>query len=163
MRTKIVQIEEGCEYSISPLTVDQVQELVFSEDVTNALGEGGLAAAKAVVEGNKDYVRKRCAPIVAASFNNLAMGHGEWFARTEEMRWIEPRERAVDGAASKDSSAWWTPQRISSRLDWMELTTLYKEIVEFTGLKAKLETKRASEVAPSPGESSAAAISSTVS
>ena len=153
MRTKEIPIQDGKPYTICSLTVDQVQELVFSEQLTQAVREGGVERAKKVIEGNRTFVKDRCAPIVAASFNNRIMGNGDWFARG----WDNPRQT---GPEDKEPE-WWTPELVSSRLDWFEVSTLYKAITDFTGLQSKVETRRASEAAPQPGESPAVEPSST--
>lgn len=141
MRTKEVDIE-GKKWTISALSVDQVTELVFTKEVVQAATEGKTVA---VVEGNQNFVKDKECPVVAAAFNNVIMGDGEWFTKNG---WDDSRVQVKDAQAA----TWWTGAKVSSILDWVEVTTLYAQISSLTGLKANLEKKTSQGEVPAVAE-----------
>lgn len=154
MRTKVIPIPEVFpDFVISPLSVDQVHELVLSDSGhEKALSDGGVAIERAWTGRNS--FRDRVAPVVAASLNNVATGGWKWFSRPLDQRWIAPRLEGDPAARN-----WWTAERVMDELDFGEQTELNIAILNLTGLNARSETRGASKASATPGEPIAAATS----
>lgn len=146
MRTREIDVE-GKKWPICALSVDQVTQLIFTPEVTTK--DSDSSETKASISGSTGFVKDRAALVVAASFNNLTMGDGEWF----ENGWDDPRKSVPAPSDGTVPAPWWTGRKIASKLDWTEVTTLYEEICRHTGLRGRVSR---SEVPTAPGEEPAA-------
>jgi hypothetical protein len=121
MKTKKVTIND-VDYTIAPLSVGQVDEIIFAN--IEARKENGEIVAAVV--GTKRFIRTQICPAIAASFNNVQAGNGNWFASAE--KW--------DGQE-------WNPDRAFGEFLYEEAMKLYNEISSLSGLRSTVEaTKR---------------------
>jgi hypothetical protein len=138
MKVKPVTVNDQ-EYKISPLSVGQVDEIIFAGVEANP----GDKEISAVVQGSKRFIRARVCPVIAASLNNVVAGNGNWFADADP--WKVPE--------GKDVSAWWTPERVFGELLYEETMKLYNEIAALSGLRSNVEVAKTNR--PKLGEEEA--------